>query len=123
MCLRKKMPAEDFFKGRRNSTSSFSEEKEATINIETKEKIRKIANEKKEYGKSILLDDDLKEIKKISNTALSSTLRRMRKKPFVIITDGAATVPLIRAAEDAGVRVIVARNFTSTDTKIELMGF
>lgn len=54
---------------------------------------------------------------------LSGTLNRIREKPTVVVLDGTATIPIISAAEDATVQVIVAKNFATTDTKIKLVGF
>ena len=50
-----------------------------------------------------------------------STLKKT--KPYVVIIDGTATVQIISAAEDANSRVIIAKNFATTDTSIELMSF
>jgi DNA primase len=118
MCLRKKIPAEEFFSGRtRNSAhSSFLDE-------EKKEQIRKIARENSKSGKAILLDENLKEIKNMAVSSLVPTLARIREKPFGIITDSTATNSLINSAEDLGIKVIAAKNFTTTDTRIELISF
>ncbi len=40
---------------------------------------------------------------------------------MAIIIDGTVTNSAIRAAEDAGCQVIVAKNFTTTDTDIQLL--
>jgi len=45
----------------------------------------------------------------------------MKKKPFAIVIDGAVTNPVIQSAEEAGVQVIVANNFSTTNTKIKLL--
>ncbi|MCX6749692.1 MAG: DNA primase DnaG [Candidatus Pacearchaeota archaeon] len=124
MCLRKKIPAEEFFSGRnssrtsekRSSTSSFLDEK-------SKKRIKELANENNGTGKAIFLNDSLEEIKKISVKEVSMTLRRTKHAPAIIIIDGIATNNLIIDAEDAGVKVIAAKNFTTTDTNIELMSF
>jgi len=125
MCLRKKIPAGEFFSGR-NSNSRTSERRSSTssfLNEENKKIIKEIANENKGSGKAILLNDSLEEMKKISSKAINTTLKRMRNAPSIIIIDGTATNNLINDAEEIGVKVIVAKNFTTTDTNIELMSF
>ena len=47
----------------------------------------------------------------------------MRKKPAIIIIDGTASIPIIRAIEEAQCKTIVAKNFATTDTKLQLMSF
>jgi pentose-5-phosphate-3-epimerase len=39
----------------------------------------------------------------------------------VVIIDGSVTSSIIRACEDKGVQAIVANNFKTTDTKIQLL--
>jgi DNA primase len=131
--LRKKIPADEFSaknryenrynrkeKGTRTITGSGSP---APINEETKEKIKEIAEKNKGKGKAIFLNNNLEEIKKVSAKTITTALRKAKDKPFIIIIDGAATKTAISAAEESGVKAIAARNFTSTDTKIELIGF
>ncbi|HTY43941.1 MAG TPA: DNA primase DnaG [Patescibacteria group bacterium] len=132
MCLRKKTPVREFLS--RNSgrdyriERTYSErrepEKKEEKNIEIdRKKLEEIANGNEGTGKAVLLDNSLKEIKNVSVKLLSGSLNRMREKPSVIIIDGSATIPIIRAAEDANVKVISAKNFGTTDTKIQLMSF
>ena len=45
----------------------------------------------------------------------------MRNKPSIMVFDGTVTSSTIRAAEDAGIQAIVAHNFATTDTKIQLL--
>lgn len=88
-----------------------------------KEDLKNIFEKNQGSGKAILLDEDLKEIKKVSVKALSSSLKRGRDKPFAVVIDGIAAGSLLKNAEIAEVRVLVAKNFGSTDTKIELLSF
>ena len=99
------------------------EEKMEGLDSKSTEKIKKIALENKGKGKAIILDESLDEIKSISVSSLASSLKRLRKKPFAIVIDGTTINPVLDVAEDAGVKVIVAKNFTTTDTKIKLMSF
>ena len=133
MCLRKKIPAEEFISNNNRSSgrtgrsySSFDEKNESQGQSDfklDKEKIKDLAEKNKGSGKAIMLDNTLSEIKKVSAKAVPGTLDRMRKKPSAIIIDGTATNTTIRAAESAGVRAIAAKNFTTTDTNIELLSF
>ena len=130
ICLRKKVPAEEFFynvnsRTSRSTASSFSDSLDkAKINESfDKQKIKEIAENVRDTGKAIFLDEDLKEIKSVPVSSAHMALKRLDKRPAVIIIDGAANNALLGAAEDANVRVIAARNFTTTDTKIELISF
>jgi len=88
-----------------------------------KSKLKEIFESNQGSGKAILLDEDLKEIRKISAKAISSSLRRTKDKPFAVVIDGTATGSILKNAETAEVRVLVATNFVTTDTKIELLSF
>ena len=68
-----------------------------------------------------MLDEKLEEIKKIASKTLSGTLRRMRKKPSVMVIDDIVTSGTIRAAKEAGCQTIVAHNFAATDKDIEML--
>ena len=60
-------------------------------------------------------------MKTVSTKSLAGTLKRIREKPAVIIIDGVATSPIINSAEEEKCKVIVAKNFATTDTKIKLL--
>ena len=130
ICLRKKVPAEEFFynvnsRTSRSTASSFSDSLDkAKINESfDKQKIKEIAENVRDTGKAIFLDEDLKEIKSVPVSSAHMALKRLDKRPAVIIIDGAANNALLGAAEEANIRAIAARNFTTTDTKIELISF
>jgi len=93
------------------------------LSKDDKEKLKELSAKNKGTGKAILLDSNLEEIKKISTRGINSALRKLGKKPFVIIMDDTATGSTVRAAEEAGCVVMVAKNFTTTDTKLELLSF
>jgi len=129
ICLRKKIPAREFlsrerfseraFEGRTRSSASFS-----FLNDEAmKKRIREIANENKGTGKAILLDNSLKEIKRVSAKSLSAGLRKTKERPYVIILDGTANQGTINDIEESGAKILMAKNFTTTDTELELMSF
>ncbi len=137
--LRKKIPTDEFLArnryGRRNEkkyedkydkretrtrTKSFGSP--TPLNEKIKAKIKEIAEKNKGKGKALFLNNNLEEMKRISSRAITITLKKSKDKPFIIIIDGAATKTAINSAEESGVKAIAARNFTSTDTKIELIG-
>ena len=45
----------------------------------------------------------------------------MHEKPTIIIIDGLVTNSIIESAEEVDCKVIVAKNFVTTDTKIKLL--
>ena len=124
MNLRKKVPAYEFLK-----KHGFSEEREEKkiepekIKVIKKDekKLKELSDKNQGTEKAIILDINLEEIKKVSVRGLSSALRKMSKKSFTMIIDGTVTRSVINAAEDAGCEVIVAKNFVTTDTDIELL--
>ena len=129
MNLRKKVPAKEFFyreklgqiSEKEPETKSPVEKKELTD--EEKAKLKELSDKNQGSGKAILLDDSLGEIKKVSVKSLNNTLRRITPKPSIIIIDGTVTSPIIAATEEVGCGVIVAKNFATTDTKIQLLSF
>ena len=120
MYLRKKMPAEEFLSGNKYPGKSFRKEEKPGLD---KRKIQELSEKNKGSGKAVFLDSSLQEIKKVSSKGLAGALRNIREKPSVIIIDGVAAVSAIKAAEESGVKVIVAKNFTTTDTNLELLSF
>jgi DNA primase len=114
MNLRKKMSPEEFLSGKR----SFFKKEDSPVELD-KEKLKKISKENEGSGKAILLDSSLETIKEVSAKSVTSSLKRL--SPFAIVIDGVATVSLIRASEEVNVKVIVAKNFKTTDTSIKLL--
>lgn len=143
MCLRKKIPVREFLSrgsrdsreysressGRTNSSTHSSESQmrepertEAKIDNDKTEKLKKISEENSGSGKAVILDNSLKEIKSVSVRMLGLTLSKTREA-FAIVIDGTATLSVIKSAEEINCRVIIAKNFATTDTKIQLMSF
>jgi len=117
MNLRKKVPVNEFF-----SKRSFREKDEKKdLSDKEKERLKELSDENQGTGKAILLDESLEEIKKVTVKSLSSTLKKIDKKPLVIVIDGTVTSPIIEAAEEARCQLIVAKNFATTDTNIKLL--
>jgi DNA primase len=126
MCLRKKTLVREFLARSGYPKRSFEKEERKEkpgLNDESRKKLKEISEKNKGTGKAILLDSSLGEIKSVSVRALATTLKKMRKKPSFIILDGIATASAIKAAEESGVKALAAKNFTTTDTKIELLSF
>jgi len=129
--LRKKMSVEEFLE--KNKNEKMYNKREArtgtkssgspTLDEKTKAKIKEIAEKNKGKKKALFLNSNLEEMKKVSARAITITLKKSKIKPFSIIVDGAATKKAINAAEKSGVKAIAATNFTTTNTKIELIGF
>ncbi len=119
--LRKRAPIEEYFPRRNYSQKkeSFSEKFELTE--DKKEKLRELSKTNEGSGKAILLDKNLKEIRSISVKSLVSILRRSSEVPEIIILDGTVTIPIIQSAEEVGCKIIAAKNFATTDTKIQLL--
>jgi len=127
--LRKKVPAEDFF-----SKASFGKAKEKAGNTplqnpdekfelseDNKNKLKEISKNNQGSGKAIILDDKLEEIKSISTRSLVSFLRKSKSNPLAIVIDGTVTSSIIQIAEEINCKVLVAKNFATTDTNIELL--
>lgn len=115
--LRKKVSAEEFFR----YSKKIEPEKKSELSDDDKEKLKKISNENEGSGKAVILDASLEEIKKVSARNLNNTLRRIQESPYVIIVDGTITSSVIKAAEEAKCQIIVAKNFATTDTDIQLL--
>jgi DNA primase len=143
MSLRKRVPIREHLSGLQEKTDRFErternnrfervertekregnrgEEKLFELAGNDKNKLKEISAENEGSGKSILLDSSLKEIKRVSTKTLASTLRRLNQKPAIIIIDGVATNPIISSAEEENCKIIVARNFATTNTRIKLL--
>ena len=130
MSLRKKISADDFFRGKsfdrfertetRDSRPAPKESPEISSE-ETKEGLRKFSSEVKDSGKALILDGNFKVIKEVSARAVSSSLKRIEGNPRAIVMDGSVTGSLIDAAEESGISVIMASNFSATSEKIQLL--
>ncbi len=132
MNLRKKIPIRDYFsrnnfqirvpeRETRKEVEKEIETGEIELSDEDKEKLKKISHENEGSGKAILLDKNLNEIKNVSARSLNNALRRTDKKPSIIVIDGTITSGIIESAEEVGCKIIVAKNFATTNTKIKLL--
>lgn len=127
MILRKRLTPAEFFSNfsdkRRNYEAPEKQEEVSSVplNDTDKKRLRDIASENANSGKAILLDKNFSVIKEVSAKSLANALDRIREKPKMIVIDGTVTHSIIIAAEDARVDVIAAKNFTSNNTKIQLI--
>ncbi|MFA6974190.1 MAG: DNA primase DnaG [Parcubacteria group bacterium] len=119
MALRKKIPLEEFLskKPKLESREVFQ------IGEAEKERLKAVSEKNEGSGKAILLDSSLAEMKSVSARSLISTLRGMSRKPSVMIIDGTVTPTIIHAAEETQAKVIVAKNFAATSSKLQLLSF
>jgi DNA primase len=123
MNLRKKVPAEDFFKELKKRPALKEISKvipEVVLNDENKARLKEISKKIEGTGKAILLDSVLNELKDISAKSVSGTLKRTQGTAIIVI-DGTATNAIIKASEEVDVKAIVAKNFQTTDTSIKLL--
>ena len=125
MNLRKKMPLKDFIRRTgmtvRKTIEAPSEKKE--LSAEDKDKLKDLSKNNEGSGKAILLDNSLKEIRKISARGFGGSLRRINEKPYAVVLDGTVTSSVIEAAEDSKCQIIVAKNFAATSNSIQLLSF
>ncbi|MEK6879146.1 MAG: DNA primase DnaG [Nanoarchaeota archaeon] len=135
MSLRKKVPLSSFFNEERtfssNSKYSASQEREYNhekeqhkLTDENKIILKNMAKEISGSKKALLLNENLEIVKEISEKSLTGTLRRSYdKKIFAVILDGIATNTVINTCEDSGIKVLMAKNFTSTTESIIMLSF
>ncbi len=120
MCLRKKIPVEDFFLNNREAKKEFIHQKveisEGEIDI-----LKKISKENNGKENAVLLDKDFREIETIQIRNLVGFLKKNEEKPYCIIIDGAVSSNVIKLAEENNVKIIVAKNFGSTSEKIRML--
>lgn len=118
MNLRKKVPVKEFFSG---SQDRGKIKEEFELDSDKKNKLKEISKKNEGSGKAILLDSSLNEMKSISVRSLAGTLHRIRERPTAVVIDGTATVSIISTLEEINCKIIVAKNFATTDTNIKLL--
>jgi len=119
--LRKKIPAEEFFRRDSFRKNEYSKEEKNELDGIKREKLGAVLEKLRGTGKAVILNESLEEIKEVSVKSIGGILRKIRENPFAIVLDGTATAPLIKAAEEAGAKIIIAKNFATTDTNLELV--
>ena len=124
MALRKKIPTEEFFQGRsfeRQEEKPQRNESSKEFDEDAKKELKKYSSEVKDSGKALILDEKMEVLKEVSARAAASSLKRIDGKPYAIVIDGAVTGSLIDAAEEVGIKAIMAANFSATSDKIQLL--
>ena len=122
--LRKKIKAQDFFRQTRFVRREEFEEKPkkaepVSLTSPQKEKLREMM-ENIPAKAALLLDENLEVMREVPAGSLGIGLNRTGNV-YAILTNMTVTSGVIRAAEEAKVKIIAARNFASTDTNIDLV--
>src|SRR3989344_2452087 len=91
------------------------------LSFDDKERLKEFSDKNQGSGKARILNKNLEEIKNASVKSISSALRRINEKPYALVVDGTVNPSIIEAAEDSGCEVIVAKNFTTAESSIELL--
>jgi DNA primase len=126
MTLRKKMLAKDFFNKLEDSQRSNSKESSDDsffLDEEQKEKLKELTKKNNKTSKALLLNKNLEIFKEINEKSLSRALNRLEEIPYIIIVDGQVNETMLKNAENAKCKVLVANNFKSTNTRIQLLSF
>ena len=122
MNLRKKVSKDRFFSAKNHSSSKDSENETFEIDLtdEVKNQLKDVSKSISGKGSAVLLNKNLEEIKEVSSKSISPTLKRVKNVAAIVI-DGTATGSVIKSAEENSVKIIVAKNFHTTDTDIKLL--
>ncbi len=143
VCLRKKIPADEFLEktgegrgaGRytggaktriartREGREDYKPEKKETGEIKKLtekeiEKAREIMSDLAGTKGAVLLDENMEVTKKIPTSQLYSLRAR---KVYAIVIDGTATSPIVWSAEKTDCKHLIARNFGYTETYMDLV--
>lgn len=125
MALRKKVKVNEYLRRARiNITKKNEDSNEEVEEFEgdVKEEIRKMYKELKGSKKAMLLDAGMDVIRTVSSRDVSRALSNSRKKVYAIIIDGNATVKIIKASDENGVKYVGATNFAAVkDASVELI--
>ena len=133
MNLRKKVPANEFFRRDRLSFSKPAEEapvEEKPVKKEIREftdddkkKLKEISNSNKGSDKAIILNENMEEIRRVPSRNLMMSLRRIEQAPFAVALDGVVTSGLMGTLEEAGIKAVAANNFSATSQSVKLFSF
>jgi len=145
ICLRQKVTAGEFlkrsngFNGSQNSNGyerrNFDRaERFEKVERKVDEEIRELTQEQKDRlnviskevdgsKKAYLLDNELNVVRKVGIISLGASLSRSEVPVNTVILDGAASSGIIRTVEEYNVKHLMAKNFASVETKIDLISF
>ena len=121
MKLRKKVSVEEFFSGLSNKKEKYPETSNRDLSENEKSILKKIFDKTKGTKKVAILDKNFNELKEVSARSVGMSLKRVRGRPYALIVDGTVTSSMLRSAEESNCKIIVAKNFSTTDTKIKLL--
>jgi DNA primase len=123
--LRRRESVNDYMKleGNRKSKKEESEEpsnsKKERMTDEEKEKVREVLDEMLGTKAAVLFNKNMEVVKKLPLSRLFYF--KPEQEIYALAINDAATPNIIRAAEEMGVSNIVAKNFTTTQTDINLI--
>ena len=120
MNLRKKVSVDKFF-GREMNSNKPEEKPAQELSKDEKEFLKKTMKDVEGSGRAIIFNNSLEEIKQVSVKSLNNGLKKLDEKIKAIVMDGTVTSSVIQVAEEFGCQAIVASNFATTDSKMELL--
>ena len=125
--LRKKISTEEYFgkKARYESRDELKREKIQEIkkiSTKEKEKIKEEINDLTGSRSALIFNKDLEVIRRIPiGKLVIFDARELSEEPYVIAIDGTATPRIIESCERLGCSNLIATNFVSSDTEINLV--
>ncbi len=106
-------------KGEKEETPKKSDKKIKKMNMKEKEKIKEDLSDLIGTKGAIVYNEDLERVKKIPVARLASI--RLDEEPYIIAMDGTATPRIIESCERLGCSNLIASNFVSFETNINLV--
>lgn len=121
LCLRKKIPAEQYMnilsRNGTNGNGKYEEREEMpaekTFSGDAKELVKKAYESIKGSKHAIILDSNGDAIRKVSNKEVTRTILSSRNQIFAVVIDGVATGPTVRACDERNVMYCAATSFGS----------
>jgi len=128
--LRKKVPTSEYTQNSKTRGVKRYDRESRVEKVPEKKEIKKITSEEKEKIKeeieeligtkgAIIFNKNLEKIERIPIQRLSSI--SLNEEPYVIAIDGTATPKVIENCESIGCNNLIATNFVTTDTSINLV--
>ncbi len=96
-------------------------EKSGELNGGKRERIKSLLYELVGTRGAYILDRELNITEKVPFGEIINALHMLRNRAYAIVIDGTATIGIINAAEKAGCKHIIAKNFASCQTSINLL--
>ncbi len=118
---KRELEREKFYERKELRQEKMPEQPSEEAETEKRKKFEKMMKEIAGTKNAYLLDENLEIIKKASSASIGASLMRSRKNVYAIVMDKIVTKPIVKKAEEKGVKVIAARNFAFTETGIKLL--